>query len=125
MLLATSAGGHVGGTVSHLWNQHIKPRADARYLQNTKTIVVSAIANNGTFGTAVANCPAGYQAIGGGVDPNNVFTMQVTSSSPMINGTRTLLTADGQHGPANGWLGGVVNNSGANAVFKVAVICSK
>jgi hypothetical protein len=31
MLLATSAGAHVGGTVSHLWNDHIKPKADARY----------------------------------------------------------------------------------------------
>jgi hypothetical protein len=32
MLLTTSAGAHVGGTVSHLWNKHIKPRADKRYV---------------------------------------------------------------------------------------------
>jgi hypothetical protein len=30
-MMATPAMGHVGGTVSHLWNDHIKPRADARY----------------------------------------------------------------------------------------------
>jgi hypothetical protein len=30
-MMATPAASHVGGTVSHLWNQHIKPRADARY----------------------------------------------------------------------------------------------
>jgi hypothetical protein len=30
-MTATPAAGHVGGTVSHLWNQHIKPKADARY----------------------------------------------------------------------------------------------
>jgi hypothetical protein len=33
MLLTTSAGAHVGGTVSHLWNKHIKPRADKRYVR--------------------------------------------------------------------------------------------
>ena len=31
-LTATPAATHVGGTVGHLW-RHIKPRADARYLQ--------------------------------------------------------------------------------------------
>ncbi len=27
----TPAGAHVGGTVSHLWKTHIKPKADTRY----------------------------------------------------------------------------------------------
>jgi hypothetical protein len=31
VLMATPAGSHIG-TVTHLWNKHIKPRADARYL---------------------------------------------------------------------------------------------
>jgi hypothetical protein len=30
-MMATPAASHVGGTVGHLWNDHIKPRADARY----------------------------------------------------------------------------------------------
>ena len=30
-MMATPAMSHVGGTVGHLWNNHIKPRADARY----------------------------------------------------------------------------------------------
>lgn len=30
-MMATPAMSHVGGTVGHLWNDHIKPRADARY----------------------------------------------------------------------------------------------
>lgn len=103
----------------------MKPKADARYLQNTKTVVVTDTVADGTFGTALASCPAGWQAIGGGVDPNDVFTMQVTSSNPIIGSDRTLLTSDGTHGKATGWMGGVLNNSGGNAVFKVAVICSK
>jgi hypothetical protein len=31
VMVATPAGAHVGGTVGHLWNDHIKPKADARY----------------------------------------------------------------------------------------------
>jgi hypothetical protein len=33
VMIATPAGAHVGGTVSHLWNKHIKPKADARYVK--------------------------------------------------------------------------------------------
>ena len=31
---------HVGGTVSHLWNTHIKPRADARYVNESQVKTV-------------------------------------------------------------------------------------
>lgn len=124
MMVATPAGAHVGGTVNHLW-EHLKPKADARYLQNTKTVVVSDTVNDGTFDTAIANCPVGWQAVGGGVDPNNVLTMHVTSSNPVIQGTRTLLTPDGENGQATGWMGAVVNESGAAATYKVSVICSR
>jgi hypothetical protein len=31
VIVATPAGAHVGGTVGHLWNDHIKPKADKRY----------------------------------------------------------------------------------------------
>jgi hypothetical protein len=125
MMVATPAGAHVGGTVGHLWNDHIKPKADARYLQNTKTLIVSDTVTDGNFDVSTVTCPAGWQAVGGGVDPSNVFTMQVTASGPLVNGTRMLSTADGTHGPANGWWGGVVNNSGGNASYKVGVICAK
>jgi hypothetical protein len=33
VMIATPAGAHVGGTVSHLWKQHIRPKADARYVK--------------------------------------------------------------------------------------------
>jgi len=100
-------------------------RDSTEFLGDTITVVTSASVNNGTFGATSVDCPAGYTAVGGGVDPNNVFTMQVTSSNPLIQGTRTLLTADGQGGAATGWWGAVLNNSGATATFKVAVICSQ
>jgi hypothetical protein len=31
VVAGTPAGAHVGGTVSHLWNTHLKPKADTRY----------------------------------------------------------------------------------------------
>jgi hypothetical protein len=31
VIAGTPAGAHVGGTVAHLWNKHIKPKADKRY----------------------------------------------------------------------------------------------
>ena len=124
LVSATPAGAHFQASINHIWS-HIKPKADARYLQNTKTIIVSDTANAGTFETATVMCPDGWQAVGGGVDPNNVLTMVVTSSGPLVNGTRTLLTADGSHGKSNGWLGAVRNNDASNLSFKVSVICAK
>jgi hypothetical protein len=52
-VLATPAGGHVGGTVSHLWNTHIKPRTDARYY--TKTAANARYVNENELLWAVVN----------------------------------------------------------------------
>ncbi|MBW3593117.1 MAG: hypothetical protein KY396_05440 [Actinobacteria bacterium] len=50
-MMATPAIGHVGGTVGHLWN-HLKPKADARYVRDSE--VLWAVVNaDGT--TARAN----------------------------------------------------------------------
>ena len=35
VMVATPAGAHVGGSVNHLWN-HLKPKADARYVNETE-----------------------------------------------------------------------------------------
>ena len=133
--LITPAGAHVGGTVSHLWTQHIKPKvtslvytkaqSNARYLGNTVTVVASDTVANGGFATLTVDCPTGYTAVGGGVDPFGVLTMDVTSSNPLIQDTRTLLTGDGQQGKATGWMGAVTNTSGSTKSYKVSVICAR
>ena len=124
LVSATPAGAHFQASIDHIWS-HIKPKADARDLQNTKTIVVSDIALVGQHETQTAMCPDGWQALGGRVDPNNVLTMSVTSSGPIVAGDRTLLAADGTYGKSTGWGAQSENNDPANAVFKVSVICAK
>lgn len=36
-MVGTPAGAHVGGTVNHLWN-HLKPKADKRYVNETELL---------------------------------------------------------------------------------------
>jgi hypothetical protein len=124
LISATPAGAHFQASIDHIWS-HIKPKADARYLQNTKTIVASDTALAGQHEFQTVMCPDGWQAIGGGVDPNNVLTMSVTSSGPIVDGDRTLLATNGTHGKSTGWWGAVRNNDAANQIFKVSVICAK
>lgn len=35
IVAAQPVGAHVGGTVQHLWRDHIRPKADARYLNDS------------------------------------------------------------------------------------------
>jgi len=90
------------------------------------TVVSSSSVGINAFGFIRVDCPAGHYAVGGGVDPFNVFTMQVTSSGPSIGGTRMLSIFDGTYATPlpTGWYGGVVNNSGIVSSFKVGVICA-
>lgn len=94
------------------------------YLRGTVTVVVSQVALAGDIGTATAICPSGYQAVGGGVDPENRSTMLVTSSSPMFGNVWLWDTAEGSHDAATGWNGAVSNTGIGNLHFKVAAICS-
>jgi hypothetical protein len=109
-------------------NAYTKPESDSRYLRGTVTVVgtIPAVAANSFEGGSV-ECPAGYQAIGGGVDPSNVFFGKVSSSAPTFNGNRALNQSVGQHGPATGWEGYVSTEgagTGASGASKVVVICS-
>jgi hypothetical protein len=52
-LVATPVSSHVGGTVTHLWNDHIRPKADARYY--TKAQANARYVNVGEKATSAAN----------------------------------------------------------------------
>jgi hypothetical protein len=98
--------------------------ADARFLRRTITIINSATVNVGTFGGTTANCPSGYEAIGGGVAPQNVLTMQVTESAPRIDNSDPFVLANGQHSAGTGWIGFAVNNAGVAQTVKVVAVCA-
>lgn len=90
---------------------------------NTVTVVASSAVTAGSFGSATAQCPAGKQVLGGGPSLGNVFSMVVTSSFPLVNGTDPLFVTDGQHPAATGWRAFARNDGGTAQVIKVAIVC--
>lgn len=102
-----------------------KTQADARYLRGTLTVVATGTINGSGFGSATATCPTGYQAIGGGVEPENVAQMYVSSSQPIIDSKVLGGLTDGQHAPATAWRADVVDTTGPSArKVKVVAICA-
>ena|SRR5713226_2566541 len=103
----------------------LKDAVNANATPVTVVASVSIVANGG-FGSTVVLCPAGYNAIGGGVDfGSGSSPTVVTSSAPAISGfqNRLIQLADGTYGPANGWQGSGRNNETISLTLKVGVIC--
>ena len=100
----------------------------AAFLPRVTTVVEQATASAASFGVERVLCPEGLVAIGGGVDVNNVLTMQVSSSAPVFpdgpGGSRLISQANGA-GPAPiGWQASAVNTTASEQSFSVAVICA-
>jgi hypothetical protein len=109
-------------------SQKLQGRTWKKFLQDVVLVVQSSgNVNNGSFGTQTASCPAGYVAIAGGVDPQNVLSMTVTSSAPTTASSARLYSQTDGTTKATGWHGAVFNNTGSaqNPGFKVGVICGK
>jgi len=82
--------------------------------------VINVNANN--FATGTANCLPGEKATGGGVfNQSQVFTMVITSSYPIPNGTDTATTLTGV--AATGWKVWVANNSASTHDVQAYVMC--
>lgn len=98
-------------------------KAQGRTIVVNKTISGPVGAN--TFKTGKVECPTGYQAIGGGVDPKNVLQAKVSVSAPLIEGEEPELKPDGQYGPATGWFGAVTTQGGTEIPgIVLQVICA-
>jgi hypothetical protein len=94
-------------------------------LSDVSAVVTSDTAGTGSFGVERALCPANAVAIGGGVDMDNVLTMQVTSSAPVFPpGDRLITQPDGTHPDPIAWQASAFNDAGATQTFKVAAICT-
>lgn len=94
-------------------------------LGRTVTVVASTSVTPGNFGVASANCPTGYEVVGGGTDVGNQLLDVITSSGPTYAGARLNTQADGLQGAASGWQASMRNDGTTNHVLKVAVVCAK
>jgi cytoskeletal protein RodZ len=105
------------------------------YLQSTVTEIGQLSVANLTTRAVSVFCPAGYQAVGGGVD-NALDTspkINVTTSAPIIhtyNEERILgqwrptEIEVGENVAADGWIVAAHNESGSPDLLDVAVICA-
>jgi hypothetical protein len=97
VLMATPAGSHIG-TVTHLWNAHIKPRADARYDRPTVKRLETV---RGTVGGQVISGATGEwgfnaqlpRAARAGLDDAHVTIDGIDEASGECAGTSTNPTA--------------------------------
>jgi len=55
IVAAQPVGAHVGGTVQHLWRDHIRPKADARYVNDRISSVSNIGMGNELSGDGVGN----------------------------------------------------------------------
>ena len=66
-------------------------------------------------------CPAGYEAIDGGVD-SEYLVVNTLDSYPMVGGVRPV---DGSTGPATGWKTEVENTGNTGHPFQWYAICAQ
>lgn len=126
------AGGGAIGWLAFAINGEAVPKtirvaalcADQTGLSPVTSVVGSATAATHDFATVAVTCPAGAEPVGGGIDPENVLSMQVTSSAETFAGTGRLLNQpDGNGTAGNGWQASAVNYDPATKSMKVAVLC--
>lgn len=88
-------------------------------------VVGSASVNSGSFGGVNVPCPVGADLIGGGIEPGNVFSVNVTSSAPLFAGPTPFLAQqpDGTASAPIGWSAYAVNGDFSVQPVKVAAIC--
>jgi len=120
------AAAHIG-TPGHLWSQHLRPRADLRYLRNSAVFVSPVFSLSALADISVSRlCPSGMQAIGGGVDFETAnANVQVISDAPIVSGANLFAAAEGKNPASGGWRVTMHNNGALAVNGVVGVICSR
>jgi hypothetical protein len=89
------------------------------------TVVASTTVSPLSFTFQPVSCPSGAVALGGGVDVEDRYWIEVTSSGPTFSGIRLFEQGDGTHSAPDGWQASVYNYSALHTYsLKVAVICA-
>ncbi len=120
------AAAHIG-TPGHLWGQHLRPKADLRYLQNSNVYVSPVFSLGAVADLSVTHlCPSGTQAIGGGVDFETANAdVQVISDAPIVSGSNLFVAVEGKNPAGSGWRVTMHNNGVVAVDGVVGVICSR
>jgi hypothetical protein len=118
VLMASPAGSHIG-TVAHLWNKHIKPRADKRYVNEgckagRLKYAGACYETTNRAATDIYTASTTCAAAGGYLPPN----LQLRAAA--LASTAVTLDAAGEwsstefYDDTNTWQGFVVDESGFN-----------
>lgn len=120
------AAAHLG-TPGHLWSQHLRSKADVRYLQNSFVYVSPTFSLGALADLSVTRlCPSGMQAIGGGVDFETAnANVQVISDAPIVGGSNLFTAVEGKNPAGRGWRVTMHNNGIFAVDGVVGVICSR
>lgn len=155
-IFITPAGAHVEDTVQHLINDHLKVffytkkvanqrfisfaekavdsdnldgRDSSLFLGDTLTIVRHDQIQPGQMETKIVGCPAGYEAVGGGVDFGLQTTfaqgVRVVANGPRVEGERAIAANDGQNAAAAGWFASLHNDGSETFTYAVTAICAQ
>lgn len=90
---------------------------------NSSTVTAGSVSAPGTGG-AVAYCPSGYIALGGGMDLALPASMKVSSLAPRFGFEYLIDRPAGSGSAPSGWSGNV-RNEGAAGTLKVAAVCAQ
>jgi hypothetical protein len=120
------ATAHLGSPV-HLWTEHIRPKADERYLRNTNVFVSAPFTLVALDDATVTRmCPAGWQAVGGGADFEAAnANVQVISSAPLVGDSNLFSADEGKNPASGGWRVTMSNDGLLDVDGVVGVICAK
>ncbi len=99
------------------------PLSDVVASVSSSSAGAGSTANPGT-GSATANCPAGYVALGGGTDLAFPATMKVSALAPRFGFQYLIDRPAGTGGAPDGWSASV-RNEGQAGTIKVAALCSQ
>lgn len=106
-----------------------KSKGQKLFLENTKTYVDTTFTVPAASSlTGQVDCPAGWQATGGGIQPLNTDSPDLTVrwSAPVVASDNLVAASDGKNPASTGWAARLANSNGVSAyTFAVGVICSK
>ena len=125
-VLLTPAGAHIGDSVSHLWSDHIRAKADLRYERETD-VLFATVAGAGTLGNhegaaSVTRFGTGNYAV--------IFNRNVSSCAPVATIADTVggsaeITAEPYNSDVKGIFVTTGNSSGTpqDNDFNLVVLC--